>query len=178
MEKKFGVSTLIEKIETINLNSIKTNCAVIYEDWPSWAPVLTARNFDILRLFGSNTKSNQNLFRNISLGAWRSKAKINRREIEKYQLTFISGRIEFLESLSLSSWNTNAVILVEGPQPHRRRLEKLGFTWERIKHYCCGGVTQSQFWFGYNSHLILPKPTGLYPERYIGDVMSAAIKEF
>ena len=95
MENALGVSTLIENIETINLNSIKTNCAVIYEDWPSWVPVLIARNFDILRLFGFNVKSNQSLFPKINLGAWRSKAKINRREIEKYQLTFISGRIEF-----------------------------------------------------------------------------------
>ena len=36
--------------------------------------------------------------------------------------------------------------------------------------------TASQFWFGYNSNLIQPKPTGLYPKRYIGDIMSAASK--
>ena len=87
-------------------------------------------------------KSNQNLFPKINLGAWRSKAKIYRREIEKYQMNFISGRIEFLESLSSSSWNINVVIIVEGRQPHRQRLEKLGFFWERIKQYACGEVTQ------------------------------------
>ena len=54
----------------------------------------------------------------------------------------------------------------------------MGLSWERIKHDKCGEVTTMQFWFGYKSSHVSPIPTGIYPDRTLGDILSSASKQF
>ena len=53
------------------------------------------------------------------------------------------------------------------------------FTWFRVKHSNCGGVTSAQFWYGLKSDIVKDlNPPGLYPKRHLIHVLSSASKEF
>ena len=68
--------------------------------------------------------------------------------------------------------------MVEGNQPHRRRLPTVNdIRWEHIKHSDHGGATSGQFWFGYPKTQNI-SPRGLYSSRVLINIIAPASKAF
>lgn len=170
-------SILTEAIDFKNKTSVRKRCIVIGEVWPSWLPSIIACNFVPILVFGNNLSRIQHLFPTVDKHKWRSSNRFKVDHIPKQSVIFVSGPIEFLELLNLSNFDSDTFIIVEGSQPNRRRLRRLGILeWYRIRHRDCGGVTSAQYWY---AKIIKDlNPPGLYPVRHLIHVLSSASKEF
>ena len=91
---------------------------------------------------------------------------------------FVSGSLHFLINFNKLKFKASKIVVLEGVQPHRRTLRHLdNYSWERIRHSSCGGVTDSQFWYGWTDERMLNHDETL-PKRYIWHIISSSSKTF
>ena len=146
----------------------------ICQTWPMWVSAIRAQGYEPLSVYVPFIKKYRRCFQGMRPSVWRSIHRLQLNLIPKKYTILISGNFDFLVGLNLQDYRGSIGILIEGAQPHRRRLPK-ELRWERIKHNQCGGVTDGNFWFGVSANLRL-LPGGLYSTRFLVNVISPAAK--
>ena len=107
---------------------------------------------------------------------WRSIRRFQLNLIPFHSMILVSGEIDFVLGLNLPPTDASLAVLIEGAQPHRRKLPKT-LRWERLKHNQCGGVTTGNFWFGVSPNICL-RPGKLHSTRYLVNVTPPAAKTY
>lgn len=163
--------------ETLSFGSHIGPYIVIGEQWPSWLPSLLGTGHVPQAVYSSNCTQLSSLFTDSYTGPWFESSTWESLRIQSSTWIFISGSMSFLESFYKKFPLEQLCVLVEGPQPHRRRLKHIPLQWSRLRHFDCGGVSSGAYYFGTPHSLVLnPSPT--VPSRYLEDVLDSATRGY
>ena len=164
--------------ESITFPVSKLKCGIICESWPSWLAGVRASNLKCMTVF-TGAPGKVKTFFPISKGcSWLHINRISTKILNKLDVLFISGTFPFLINFNKLDVSTMKVVIIEGKQPHRRSLRYFdAYTWERVRHSTCGGVTDSVFWYGWTTERELD-PVGSVPKRYLIQALSSSAKSF
>ena len=164
--------------EEVTFKDSNLKCAIIAEGWPSWLSGVLALNITPVAIYSGMEGKASAFYSNALRGLWKHTSKIAVNLLNKLDAVFISGAMQFFLKFSKLNVTTMKICIIEGQQPHRRMLKPFcNFTWERIRHSSCGGVTNVQCWYGWTGERkLIPNET--LPKRSIIHNISSSSKIF